>query len=211
MQPNCSPKPSHGSSISGFAVQPPRTSRFANAEPHHHHHLNRTTAPHPPIALHRRLTRRTPNRAIALRFVGFGSQGPLLPRVCERRAPLPPTPHPPHPTTTHHRPPPPFDTAHPESSHRAQIRRIRPPAAPRLTFRECGAPPPPPPQPHNHRTSPHRPPPPFDTAHPESSHRAQIRGIWLPGPPPASRLRMQSPTTTTTSSHHHPPSPSTAV
>src|ERR1700691_2359392 len=52
------------------------------------------------------------------------------------------------------------------------------PAAPRLTFRERGAPPPPPPQPHNCTTSPHHPPP-FDTAHPESSHRAQIRGIWL--------------------------------
>ena len=40
------------------------------------------------------------------------------------------TPHPPHPTTTHHRPPPLFDTAHPELSHCPQICQIWPPAPP---------------------------------------------------------------------------------
>src|ERR1700683_1874776 len=78
------------------------------------------------------------------------------------------------------------------------------PAALRLTFRECGAPPPPPPQPHNCTTSPHRAPPLFDMAHPESSHRTQIRGIWLPGPPPPRVFDHTAPPPPTTPPPHPP-------
>jgi hypothetical protein len=101
---------------------------FANARPHPHHHLIHTTpAPHP-IALHRLFTRRARNRAIALGFVAFGPQRPLPPRVCEHAAPAPAPPHPRHATTSPHRPPPPFHTAHPKSSHRARFRGFWPPA-----------------------------------------------------------------------------------
>ncbi|KIM72582.1 hypothetical protein PILCRDRAFT_15990 [Piloderma croceum F 1598] len=149
------------------------------------------------------------------RWLDFEFCSPAAPHLTfrERGAPPPPPPQPHNRTTFPHRPPPPFDTAHPESSHRAQIRQIRPPAAPHLTFRERGAPPPPPPQPHNRTTSPHHPPPLFDTVHPESSHRTRICGIWLPAalhltfrkrgapPPPPPQLHNH------TTSPHCPPLP----
>src|SRR6202044_1530745 len=96
------PISSHCAQIRGiWPPAPPPASRLRTQKPTPPH-LNSTTAPPPPIVLHRRLPRRTPNQAIALGSVGFGPQPPLLPRVCERRAPPPPPPHPHHPA---HSPP----------------------------------------------------------------------------------------------------------
>jgi hypothetical protein len=55
-------------------------------------------------------------------------QSPLLPHVCERRAPPPPPPQPHNHTTSPHCPPSPFHTAHPKSSHCARFRGIWHPA-----------------------------------------------------------------------------------
>ena len=55
---------------------------------------------------------------------GFWPPAPLLPPICEHRAP--PPPYPPCPTTSPHRPPPLFRTARPKLSHRTWFHWILP-------------------------------------------------------------------------------------
>ena len=70
-----------------------------------------------------------PKLSHCTRFRRIWPQPPLLPHVCERRAPPPlPPPYPHHPTTSSHCPPSPFHMVHPKLSHRARFCEIWPSA-----------------------------------------------------------------------------------
>jgi hypothetical protein len=115
-----------------------------------------------------------PKPSRCAQFWAFSPKPSPLARVYECRTPPPLPPHLPHPNTSSHRPPLPFDTAKPKSSHCARFWPFSPKPHPPARVCKCRTPPPLPPHPPHHNTSPHCPSLSFDTANPKPSRCARF-------------------------------------